>query len=208
MFHLRFTPDDISGYTFDFLENYYAYIVAFEDKDKYGQPTVPHYHILIDTTYGEKHVRDDAKAALKIPSSGRGKNNKYYMLNADWQDPAYICKYDDIRRVKGYSEKQLLDYAVQGKEKYLKKLEKDLNVVFEKKKTQSVERLVSKDILAWYHECDVKPTNRQQVDKACELYRKYQRGINKYKIRDIVHTLWYDVETTRDTIVEEILHSL
>lgn len=85
-----------------------------------------------------------------------------------------------------------------------------MNVVFEKekKKTQSVERLVSKDILTWWYECDIKPTHRQQIDKACELYRKYDKGISKYKVRDIVHTLWYDVETTRDSLVDEILKIL
>lgn len=123
MFHIRFTPYDISGYTFDFLNQFAGYIVAYEDKDKKGKPTQPHYHILVDTDYGSKTVRDAFVAACKIPKSTRGKNNAYYGMFSDWQQPDYICKYNDIRESKGFTEKQILDYVISGKNKYLVKVE-------------------------------------------------------------------------------------
>lgn len=204
MYHLRFTPDDISGYTFDFLDQFAAYIVAFENKDKFGDPAVNHYHILIDTDYGIQTVRNAVKASLKIPKSGQGRNNKYYMLNDDWKDPSYIVKYYDIRKSKGYTEKQILDFAIEGQKKYLKKKEAPLTIVVEKKKTQSVDRLVSADILQWYHEQDSPPDKRAIIRKACELYRSRDKGINKFKVRDIVMTLYFDVHTTRDSVIEDI----
>jgi len=212
MWHLRFTPYDISGYTFDFVRNYTSYIVAQEDLDDDGSPLL-HYHILIDTDYGDKSIRDAAKEFLKIPKAGRGKNNKYYALIEDWKDPAYICKYNNIICHKGYTEKALMDYAIEGKKKYLdkKSLEKDLNVMtiqIEKRKTKSVDRIVSEQILAWWYELEhakkPEPSKREVITKACELYRSHDKGINMFKVRDIVHTLYYDVETTRDQIIEKI----
>lgn len=222
MIHLRYTPDDISGYTFDFLDSLSSkFIVARELLDDKKQPLL-HYHILLETDYGEKTIRDAAKSALKIPKTGRGKNNKYYALFADWKDPSYICKYDDIIRSKGYSEKTLMDLSIEGKSRYLTEDEclikdeegqvKNLNVVTIQnaaKKTQSVDRLVSGDLLAWFydytHQHDgEEPDKRKIIDKACELYRKNGKGINIFKVRDTVHTLYYDVNTSKDMVIEQI----
>ena len=117
MFHLRFTPYDISGYTFDFLNIYDKYILAQEDLEDDGTPLL-HYHILIDTDYEVQSVRNAAKTALKIPKSGKGKNNKYYALITDWKDPGYICKYNNVIKSKGFSERQIMDYVISGKKTY------------------------------------------------------------------------------------------
>lgn len=96
MYHIRFTPYDISGIIFDFLESYESYIVCYEDKKKSGKPTEPHYHIAIWSDLKEKSIRDDIKLHFKIPSTGRGKNNKYYALYPAWQDASYIVKYNNL----------------------------------------------------------------------------------------------------------------
>jgi len=209
MWHLRFTPYDISGYTFDFIKDYTSHIIAQEDLDDELKPLL-HYHILIDTDYGEKSIRDAVKKHLKIPSSGRGRNNKYYALIEDWKDPSYICKYDNIISSKGYTEKALLDYAIEGKKKYLEKKEalarnsSVMTIQIEKKKSPPVDRQISGDILQWYHEQDEEPDKRAIIKKACELYRQYQKGINIFKVRDIVTTLYFDVNSTRDQVIEQI----
>jgi len=207
MFHLRFTPDDISGYTFDFLDNIASrYIVAYEDKDKHGQPAPPHYHILIDADYSKKSISNAVIENLKIPKSTRGKNNKYYALIPDWNDPGYIAKYYDIRRKKGFTEKQVMDYAIEGKAKYLKPLAESgvMKVEVVKKKTQSVDAIVSSEILVWWYEQTREPCKRDVIQKACDLYRSHGKGINVFKVRDIVHTLYYDVHSTRDAVIEKI----
>lgn len=209
MWHLRFTPYDISGYTFDFIKNYTSHIIAQEDLDDDLKPLL-HYHVLIDTDYGEKSIRDAIKEHLKIPSSGRGRNNKYYALIKDWKDPAYICKYYNIISSKGYTEKALLDYAIEGKKKYLEKKESlarhssVMTIQVEKKKQPPVDRQISGDILQWFHEQEEEPDKRAIILKACELYRKYGKGINIFKVRDIVTTLYFDVNSTRDQVIEQI----
>lgn len=220
MIHLRYTPDDISGYTFDFLDSMASrYIVARELLDDKKQPLL-HYHVLIETDYGEKSIRDAAKAALKIPKSGRGKNNKYYALFEDWKDPSYICKYNDIVCSKGYASQTLLEYSIEGAAKYLNEDEcliedeKPQSQVSEVKtvrnKVQPVETQVSTEILVWYNEQlltgNEEPTKRQMVEKACALWRSHGKGINKFKVRDTVVTLLYDVNSHRDSVVSDILN--
>lgn len=215
MFHLRYTPYDISGYTFDFIDSFSShYIVAQEDLEDDGTPLL-HYHILIDTDYGSKSIRDAAKKFLKIPEAGRGRNNKYYALIEDWKDPSYICKYYNVIRSKGFTEKQVLDYAIEGKQKYLDKKSTTpevMKIEIVKKKVQSVDKQLSAALYAWYM-CDNEkhlPPNKQQIiRKICELYRGYEKGVNKYKVRDAYHTLMWDVNgPDRDELVDDIIKML
>lgn len=220
MWHLRYTPDDISGYTFNFLDSMCSrYIVARELLDDKLQPLL-HYHILLDTDYAEKSIRDAAKAALKIPSAGRGKNNKYYALINDWQDTSYICKYNDFICYKGFTEKALLEYSIEGAAKYLKTneclIEDEKPAVVERKaerqpkaKVQPVETQISNEILVWYNDellAGNDPTKKQMVAKACALWRSHGKGLNKYKVRDTVITLLYDVNSWRDSVISDILN--
>lgn len=217
MFHLRFTPHDISGYTFDWLEMFSSYTVCYEDKDKKGHPTEPHYHVLIETDYGEKSVRDAIKANFKIPPCGRGKNNKYYALYSDWGDKSYVFKYGDVRKTKGYSPAEIVELVNFGKEKYLVKLKEDelsgkvapASTSTRKAKEPPVDRQVSIEILAWYYQHlqdnnNEHPTRIQMIEKACDLYRNKGKGINVFKIREIIHTLYFDVGSFRDSLLKKI----
>jgi len=197
MFHLRFTPYDISGYTFDFLEVYERYIVAQEDKDDEGNPLL-HYHVLIDTDYGLAHIRNGAKSSLKIPPAGRGKNNMFYALIPEWKYPGYIVKYNQIIRSKGYSEKEILDFVISGKKKYL---EKPVVVVGNiqsgcSRQRKSVDKEVIADCITFFELAKKKgntPTAQELCEEACRSVRANGRGINPFKIREYVLATWFEV---------------
>jgi len=217
MFHLRFTPIEISDYTFDFLENISdRYILAQEDLDDEGNPLL-HYHILIDSQYGEKSIRDAAKTSLKIPKGGRGKNNAHYALITDWKDPGYICKYGNIIRKKGFSEREVMDYVISGKNCYLVKTEKpELSgdsvapaVISTNPKTKkNTDKEIIADLITWYYtyQKDNKesPTNKQIIKQACLIVRSHGKGINQFKIRDYIHALWFDTEDNQDFLINKI----
>lgn len=216
MFHLRFTPYDISGYTFDFLESYASlYIVAFEDKDKYGKPTEKHYHVYIETDYDLQTVRKEAKTALKIPTTGgRGRNNKYFAFISNWQDPGYVCKWNEVVRSKGYSEKQIMDYVISGKQKYLNKVEKSPDVLVAStgcsRSRVSVDKEVIGECITFFELAKKRgetPSANQLVEEACRVVRSYGKGINPYKIREYVLAVWFEVGD-REHVVERVLKML
>lgn len=211
MFHLRFTPYDISGYTFDFLDLYTKYIVAQEDHDDDGKPLL-HYHILIDTDYGDASLRNAVKAALKIPPAGRGKNNKYYAIIPDWRDPGYICKNNHILKSKGFSEKEIMECVISGKQKYLDKQKSpDIPAVISPSRTRiSVDKEVIADCITFYElaKKDGKcPTAEQLCEEACRSVRAHGKGINPFKIREYVLATWFDVGD-RALVVEKCLRLL
>lgn len=197
-FHCRFTPYDISGHTFDFLEEFQKYIVGREDKDKHGNETEIHFHIYIETDYGEKTVRDSIKKHLRIPQGGRGKNNKYYSFIKDWQDPGYMCKWNDVVKSKGYTEREIMDYIVAGKAKYLK-LESSGNVVETNRVVRKPKPNVNKEIqgllYTWYDEYykehNTTPPKIELVRSAMAITRQY-KGINMFQIRDFCQTVIFD----------------
>lgn len=219
MFHLRFTPYDISGYTFDFLENYSRYIIAFEDKDKYGAPTVLHYHVLIDTDYGEKSVRDAIKASLKIPKSSRGKNNAYYCLETEWRDPGYICKYNDIRRSKGFSEKEIMEFVINGKKRYLDKVKgvelsgDSVAPATPPKQVPKVpfQQAVIADASAdWYNykkQCrdkDETVIKSKVVEFISAAMVKNGKGINQYLVKELAFAILHEDLDYRDFVLAKI----
>lgn len=214
MFHIRFTPYDISGYTFDFLNQFAGFIVAYEDKDKKGKAAQPHYHILVDTDYGPKTVRDAFVAACKIPKSTRGKNNAYYSMFSDWQQPDYICKYNDIREFKGFSEKEVLDYVISGKNKYLEKVE---DVELRGKKAPATppklpfQQAVIADAAAdWYNYKKSCQEANEHIEKTkvcefvCKAMRQHGRGINQYLVKELGYAVLYDDLDYRDLILAKI----
>ena len=221
MFHLRYTPYDISGYTFNFLENYDRYIIAYEDKTKLGQPAQPHYHIYIVTDYGKKSVENAAKSSLQIPKApGRGKNNAYYSLKSDWKDPGYICKYGDIRGQKGFNPAEILDYVNSGKEKYLQKVEvvelsgkvspatpRTSKVSFQ----QAVLADTQADWLNYKRDCrdnEDKEDKSKLIEFICSNMRKNGRGINEYLVKDIYYGVLFDDFDYRDLVLKKIKSGL
>lgn len=208
MFHLRFTPYDISGYTFDFLNVYDRYIIAYEDKDKHGDPAPPHYHIYIETDYGESSVRNEARSAFKIPVGQRGKANKWFALATKWKDPGYVCKYDDIRGTKGYTEKEIMDYVITGKQRYLKsKTSLDLTNVTVIPKRLSVDKEVIADCITYYESARKegnKPKIEDVIREACRAVRRYGKGINPFKIREYVLATYFDCGN-EDVVVKKCL---
>ena len=85
--HVRFTPQDLSGYTFDWFKTMPSVIA--EEVSKQG---VLHYHIAIKTDMCEKSLRNNIITQFRIPKTTRGKGNLHYMLNMDWKDIDYIFK--------------------------------------------------------------------------------------------------------------------
>lgn len=220
MYHLRFTPYDLSGYTFEWLERYQKYIVAREDVEDDGTPLL-HYHILIDTDAHKDTVRDMVKTKLPIPAGGRGKNNKYYALIADWKDPGYICKYNNVEKTKGFTEKELLDFVVSGKKKYLEKVEKtpaENSVTAESRSTPTAktpripyqQQIISIASAEWYkYKRDCKDNNYEidsyrVVDFIMKAMREISRGCNEYLIQDLTNAILFDDLDFRQRTLDRI----
>lgn len=107
-FHLRFTPYELDIKNLaNFCDKFDKYIVAAESKSKSGQEVPLHYHIYIETTLDVDTVRSDFLKKLCIPKSGRGKNNKYYMLKVWDNNISYIVKQNNIKMKKGFTEEQI-----------------------------------------------------------------------------------------------------
>lgn len=196
----RFTPYDLSGHTFAFLEKFTRYIVAYEDKNKKGEARNPHYHIFIDTNDGIKTVRDSIKTGLSIPPVGPGKINKYYSCIPEWKDPGYICKWNDIRHSKGFSERELMDLVISGKQKYLQPVEQVNEVegttpVVSKPKRVNVNKEIQTQLYCWvdqyFKDNNVMPPKSEIVERAMIITRQF-KGINIFQIRDFVHTVIFD----------------
>jgi len=217
--HCRYTPYDISGYLFTSLEWIIdKMIVAYEDKKKTGEPTEPHFHIYMETKgdITDDTIRNHIRKALCIPKGGKGKNNKYYCIDWKWKDPSYICKYDDIRVNIGYSEPELLRMAVEGKQTYLKKEANTAptteDVVKPTTKSQRInyDKEIIADLLIWYseqkHSNDEMspPEIKEIIREACNVVRKYHRGINIFKVRDYVHTVMYEGGDYSDSVIKTI----
>lgn len=220
MYHLRFTPYDLSGYTFEWLERYQKYIVAREDVEDDGTPLL-HYHILIDTDAHKDTVRDMVKTKLPIPAGGRGKNNKYYALIADWKDPGYICKYNNVEKTKGFTEKELLDFVVSGKKKYLEKVEKtpaENSVTAESRSTPTAktpripyqQQIISIASAEWYkykRNCmtqDFTVDPLMTVDFIMAAMREVSRGCNEYLIQDLANAILFDDLDFRQRTLDRI----
>lgn len=199
-FQVRFHPCDLSGHTFTFLDKFNRFILAREDKNKKGETVQEHFHIYIETTDGEKTVRDSIKAGLRIPPSGRGKNNKYYSLIADWKDPGYICKWNEVVKSKGYTEREIMDYVISGKNKYLKlmgsgnEVEKVTTPVVRKTRINDNKEIQSQ-LYCWvdeyFKENNVMPDKTKLVHRAMAITRQF-KGINIFQIRDFCHTVIFD----------------
>lgn len=214
MFHLRYTPYDISGYTFDFLEKYERYIVAQEDTDDDGTPLL-HYHILVDTEYDIQTLRLDAKVSLKIPKAGRGKNNKYYALIDDWKDPGYICKYNQVLRAKCYTDKEILEFVISGKKRYLDKVEKTEVAPAVPRKPKEAKVPFQQAVIAyaaaeWYK---YKAACKESGDFVSELeviefvikgMRENGKGINQYLVKELAYAVLYDDLDFRDIVLKKI----
>lgn len=223
-FHLRFTPYDLSGYTFDWLDRYLKYIVAQEDLDDNGNPLF-HYHIYIEADNAKDSIRDMAKNKLGIPSdNGRGKNNKYYALIPDWNDPGYICKYNQILYSKGFAEKTLVDFVISGKKRYLDKVESPPAELSGEKapaarKTsttpkspripyqQQIIAIAYADWLNYKKKCateQIEPSPYEAVEFVCKAMREQSRGINIYLVQDCVNALLYDDPDFRERTLNRI----
>jgi len=213
-YSIRFTPhpvglEDISGWSFDYLQKYERYIVCREDKDKQGHSVPVHYHIFIETTYGEATIRQATKESLRLPAGGRGKNNGYYSLIPDWKDPGYICKYNAILVSKGYTEKEIMDFVISGKNKYLLKVEKtpaENSVTAGQKSTTPKspripyqQEIISIAYAEWIKlkksrlEADMTQVDVYDlVPIVCKAMREKSRGINAYLLQDICNAILFD----------------
>lgn len=222
--HLRFTPCDISGYTFNFLCRYDKYILAQEDLDDQKQALL-HFHIYIETNAHPDSVRDLAKSHLRIPKGGsNGQKNKYYALFKNWDDPSYMCKYNNILESKGYTEAELVSLVVSGKKKYLDKVEKspaENSVTAETKTTtpKSPRIGVQQQVIAlasaeWYKykkqqaESNKRSDTNDLVEIVCKSYREVARGLNPFQIRDICYAVLYDDLDYREYCLNKIISQI
>jgi len=85
--HVRFTPYDLSGYSFDWIK-----VMPSVIAEEVSVHMVSHYHIAFKTDMCEKTIRNNIVTHFCIPKTGRGKGNKYYSLNNTWQDIDYVFK--------------------------------------------------------------------------------------------------------------------
>lgn len=216
---VRFTPYDLSGYTFDWLNRYDKFICAREDLDDNLQPLL-HYHLYIETDAHPDTVRDMVKARLRIPPAGRGKNNKYYAMFEDWKDPGYVCKYNQIQSSKGYSEAEVLELVKKGKIKYLDKVEKTPaghSVTAEKSSTtpkspripyqQQIIAIASAEWYKYKRECKeqgFEPDKYQIIEYVCKAMRDVSRGVNEYLVRDICNAVLFDDLDYRDRVLQRL----
>lgn len=203
------------------IDLYDKFIVAFEDKDKFGDPAEPHYHIYIETEYIDDTVRGHFMRNLNIPKVKRGQGNKYSMLKP-WEGIDYICKYGDIRVSKGFTEEELEKAEIDGK-KYLKN--KPINtdildayadgVAAGKAKGKTTYKNPSKDaeiiasLTEWYYGYKTEndgdaPPLKLLIERACFYTRQHHKGINIFKVRDYVHTVMYEGDDYKKTIIDKI----
>lgn len=216
MFHLIFTPHDLSGYTFDWLERYDKFIVAKEYGKKENHL---HYHILIETDAKKDTVRDMAKLRLRIPAGQRGKESKYYALLSDWKDPAYICKSNDIQIFKGYSEKQIMEFVIEGKNKYPGKVDSPVELSGEKAPAarkpreprvpfqQQVIAIASAEWYKYKKECKDQGfviDKHEVIEFVCKAMREVSRGINEYLLKDICNAILFDDLDYRSNVLQRL----
>jgi len=208
-YHLRFTPYDLSGYAFDWLARYDRFICAEEEYDDEGNP-LKHFHMLIVSDNAPNSIRDLAKDRFRIPSgNGRGKNNKYFALFTDWKDPGYICKYNKVLSSKGYSEKELMDFVISGKNKYPVKTEKtpaeDSVTAGSKSKPTAKspripyqQQIISIAYADWINhkkkrqEEGIEASPYDLVEIVCKAMREQSRGINAFLLQDICSAVLFD----------------
>lgn len=223
-YHIRFTPHDISGYTFDFLDKYNKYILAFEEKDKVGEETTPHYHIYVEQdNVSDQTIRLACKISLKIPKSGRGQSNKYYAIVKDWKDPGYICKENDIKQSKGFTEKQIMEFVISGKKRYLSKVDgTELSgevAPADRPKRHETTRITNKDMIGesiiQYH-CMIRDLKEKNEYDESDIYREELakiimnvlrangKGVNEYQVRDFAHAVLYETDETKNYVVKKI----
>lgn len=216
MFHLVFTPHDLSGYEFGWLERYDKYIVAKE----YGKKEKHlHFHILIDTDVKVETVRDMAKSRLHIPPGQRGKESKYYALFSDWKDPGYICKSNDVQAFKGFSEKEIMEFVISGKNKYPGKLDSSGELSGEtapaarKPKQPRVpyqQQVIAIASAEWYKykkECkdnDYQVCKHELIEMVCKAMREVSRGINEYLLKDLCNAILFDDLDFRSQVLQRL----
>lgn len=222
--HVRFTPYDISGYTFEWLSEYSKFILAQEDVDDNLQP-LQHYHIYIETTKHIDTVRDKLKKYLCIPAAGRGVNNKYYALISKWEDIAYIVKYNNILKSEGYTESELMKYVISGKKKYLEKERKTelrgeiapaaLEVPKKEKvvKVPYQQQIIALASADWHNykkttviDCLNDSHKRELIKFVCKAMREVSRGINQHLVNDIARAVLFDDIDWRDRMVDRLLY--
>ena len=89
---LRFTPLDLSGYSFDWIKQE-RHIIAKE----IGQKThKEHYQIYIETNACLKTIRNRIYKNFKIPKGGVGQESAHYAITPDWKDTLYFWKEGNI----------------------------------------------------------------------------------------------------------------
>lgn len=166
--------------------------------------------MLIITDNAPNSIRDMAKIRFRIPSgNGRGKNNIYFALFSDWKDPGYICKYNKILSSKGYSEKELMEFVILGKQKYPIKVEKtpaenSVTAESKSKPTAKTPRIpYQQQIIAIAYAEWIKHKKKHEeegtevspydiVEIVCKSMREVSRGINAYLLQDICSAILFD----------------
>lgn len=224
-YHIRFTPYDISGYTFDWLDKYEKYLVFREVRDKKGQTVPEHFHIYIEDKHDIQTIRLDIKSKFKIPKSGRGEGNRYYAAMV-WDTPDYICKWNDEVCSKGFTEKEVMECVISGKKKYLDKVESpaelrgvEISPAARKPREPKVpyqQQIIALAAAEWYnykktrHTMEQLDSDAQQnlVKFVCEAMRKTSRGINQYLVSDICRAVLFDDLDWRDRVINKLISKM
>lgn len=207
-YQIRFTPHDISGYDFSWLDGYPKYAVYSEG----GNGVEHHYHIwLPDIKVSEATLRNQIRKNLRVPPCGKGQANKFYALVADWKDPSYIFKSANCYKIKGITEPERMSLEIQGRSLYVDKASKDSPLTIYEVATKKAKRVnLNKEIIGeltnWYLvENKIRPVNKWQViDKCMTLVKGHGRGINMYQIRDFCNEAMAENEDFRGKLIDKI----
>lgn len=99
----------------------YKCIWAYEDKNKFGEPTKEHIHFAIEADMSESTIRQYIVKYFNIPKGGPGKKQLYALrMEPDLMGAAdYTCKYGNILH-HTYDEQFITESTIRGARKHLK----------------------------------------------------------------------------------------
>jgi len=116
---LRFTPLDLSGYSFDWIKEQ-KHCIAEEIGAKTHKL---HYQMYISVECSESTLRNNIRKSLKIPPGLKGKDSAYYTLSPDWHDWTYTLKDTKVISQNIVEPRELPELIAQAAIKFAKKEE-------------------------------------------------------------------------------------
>lgn len=156
---------------------------------------------------------------------GRGEGNRYYAAMV-WDTPDYVCKWNDQVGGKGYTEKEVMECVIRGKNKYLQKVESpaelrgvQISPAARKPREPKVpyqQQIIALAAADWYnykksrHVMENLDSDAQEnlVKFVCDAMRKTSRGVNQYLVQDICRAILYDDLDFRERVIRKLISKM